>query len=148
LTWILLFLQHQVLSSHHQGQFLIVQAMVLVIHLGSTPRDLVVVLRTDLTALQWEKTQSSFLAETHAPSMGSVTDTDLISCLFIYLFIYSLIVLVRVSIAVKRDHDHSKSHFPGAGLRFRGLVHCYCSWREAWQHRSRHGAREVAEFYI
>ena len=38
-------------------------------------------------------------------------------------------VLVRASIAVKRRHDHGNSykgkHFIGAGLQFRGLVHCH-----------------------
>jgi hypothetical protein len=37
--------------------------------------------------------------------------------------------LVRVSIAVKRYHGHLKpytgKHLMGAGLQFRGLVHCH-----------------------
>jgi hypothetical protein len=46
-----------------------------------------------------------------------------------------VVVSVTVSIVVKRPHDHGYSyrgkHFIGAGLQFRGLVHCY--------HDGRHG---------
>ena len=48
-------------------------------------------------------------------------------------------VIVRVSIAVKRCHDHSNSykgkHLTGAGLQFRGLVHCH--------HGRKHGGTQA-----
>lgn len=33
----------------------------------------------------------------------------------------------------------------GAGLQFRGLIHCQSSWWEAWHGADRHEDREVAE---
>ena len=55
-------------------------------------------------------------------------------------------VLVRVSIAVKRQHEQGDSckeqHLIGAGLLVQRFIPL-SSWREAWQHPGRHGARGV-----